>query len=315
MMQSSYPMPLFRRGKVRDVYDMGESLLIVSTDRISAFDSVLPNGIPHKGWALNQLSAYWFEKTKAIFPNHYIEKFDDRSIKVLKAERINVEWIARSYLYGSAWRAYSQGKRVISGVRLPEGLQLAEELPEVILTPTTKSEVGHDVELSRGDALERGLISYDEWVILEEATYRLYEFYKAEASRRGLIIPDFKIEYGRVKGELIQIDEPPTHDSARLWSKKHYRIGDRQEAHSLDKEFLRDFLMRMGYEGEGPPPSLPSILVEEVSKRCVGAYKVLTGQAIIDELQLMSIDQAIARLRSSPDDPVVRRFLQPVHDT
>ena len=296
LMQSNYPWPLFKRGKVRDVYQMGDYLLIVSTDRVSAFDVVLPNGIPLKGWALNQLSAYWFEKTKSVFPNHFIEKTDDRSIKVKQAERIDIEWVARSYIYGSAWRSYEKGERTISGVSLPDGLQLAEELPEVILTPTTKSEVGHDVELSRDAARDRQLVTREEWTTLEEATFKLYEFYKAEASGRGLVIPDFKLEYGRVAGELIQIDEPPTHDSARLWSKKDYRIGKRQEAHSLDKEFLRDFLIRRGYMGNGPPPNLPPILIDQVSKRCVGAYKVLAGQATLDDFQLMSVDQVLMSL-------------------
>jgi len=299
LMQSNYPLPVFRRGKVRDVYDMGSFLLIVSTDRVSAFDVILPNGIPLKGWALNQLSAYWFDKTKSIFPNHFIEKSDERSIKVVRADRIDIEWIARSHLYGSAWRSYTKGERTISGVSLPNGLRLAEELPEVILTPTTKSDVGHDIELTKYEALNRSLVSKEEWAILEEATFKLYEFYRSEASRRRLIIPDFKLEYGRVRGELIQIDEPPTHDSARFWSKRHYSIGERQEAHSLDKEFLRDFLMRRGYMGEGPPPDLPPLLIEEVSKRCVGSYKVLTGQANLDDLQLMSVDQMLLALGSS----------------
>ncbi len=298
-MQSNYPLPVFRRGKVRDVYDMGSFLLIVSTDRVSAFDVILPNGIPLKGWALNQLSAYWFDKTKSIFPNHFIEKSDERSIKVVRADRIDIEWIARSHLYGSAWRSYTKGERTISGVSLPNGLRLAEELPEVILTPTTKSDVGHDIELTKYEALNRSLVSKEEWAILEEATFKLYEFYRSEASRRRLIIPDFKLEYGRVRGELIQIDEPPTHDSARFWSKRHYSIGERQEAHSLDKEFLRNFLMRRGYMGEGPPPDLPPLLIEEVSKRCVGSYKVLTGQANLDDLQLMSVDQMLLALGSS----------------
>jgi len=299
LMQSNYPLPVFRRGKVRDVYDMGSFLLIVSTDRVSAFDVILPNGIPLKGWALNQLSAYWFDKTKSIFPNHFIEKSDERSIKVVRADRIDIEWIARSHLYGSAWRSYTKGERTISGVSLPNGLRLAEELPEVILTPTTKSDVGHDIELTKYEALNRSLVSKEEWAILEEATFKLYEFYRSEASRRRLIIPDFKLEYGRVRGELIQIDEPPTHDSARFWSKRHYSIGERQEAHSLDKEFLRNFLMRRGYMGEGPPPDLPPLLIEEVSKRCVGSYKVLTGQANLDDLQLMSVDQMLLALGSS----------------
>jgi len=298
LMQSDYPWPIFKRGKVRDVYQMGDHLLIVSTDRISAFDVILPSGIPLKGWALNQLSAYWFEKTKSVFPNHFIEKTDERSIKVTRAQRIDIEWVTRSYIYGSAWRSYEKGERTISGVSLPDGLRLAEELPEVILTPTTKSEVGHDVELSRDAAIDGELVTGEEWATLEEATFKLYDFYKAEASKRGLIIPDFKLEYGRVKGELIQIDEPPTHDSARLWSKKHYRVGQRQEAYSLDKEFLRDFLIRRGYIGDGPPPTLPPILIDQVSKRCVGAYKVLAGQTTLDDFQLMSVDQVLTSLET-----------------
>ena len=297
MIRSDYPFPIHRRGKVRDLYDLSDSLLIVSTDRISAFDVVFPNGIPKKGSALNNLSAYWFEKTQPIFPNHFIEKKDDRSIKVVKAKRIDIEFVARSYLYGSAWRNYSKGKNVISGVKLPNGLLLAEKLPEIILTPTTKSDVGHDLELSKSEAIDRELVSRDEWIALEEATLKLYEFYKSEASRKGLIIPDFKLEFGKVEDELIQIDEPPTHDSARLWSKEKYEIGKKQEGYSLDKEFLRDFLIRKGYMGEGAPPNLPSLLIEQISTRCVGAYEVLTGKTTLDELQLLSVDQVINELK------------------
>ncbi|TRO47554.1 phosphoribosylaminoimidazolesuccinocarboxamide synthase [Candidatus Bathyarchaeota archaeon] len=298
MIKSDYSFPVHRRGKVRDLYDLSDSLLIVSTDRISAFDVVFPNGIPKKGSSLNNLSAYWFEKTQSIFPNHFIEKKDERSIKVVKANRIDIEFVARSYLYGSAWRSYSKGKHVISGVNLPNGLQLAEKLPEIILTPTTKSDVGHDLELSKSEALERKLVSRDEWIALEEATLKLYEFYTTEASRKGLIIPDFKLEFGKVGDQLIQIDEPPTHDSARLWSKEKYEIGKKQEGYSLDKEFLRDFLIRKGYMGEGTPPNLPTLLIEQISTRCVGAYKVLTGQTNLDKLQLMSVDQVIYELKN-----------------
>lgn len=298
LIQSNYPLPVLKRGKVRDIYEKQNHLLIVSTDRVSAFDVILPNGIPSKGWALNQLSVYWLEKTKSIFPNHFIEKTDERSIEVLRADRIDIEWVARSHIYGSAWRKYIGGEHFISGLSLPNGLQLAEELPEIILTPTTKSEVGHDIELSKSDAINKGIVSRDEWSILEEATFRLYDFYKKEAARKDLMIPDFKLEYGKVKGELIQIDEPPTHDSARLWSKKHYRIGERQEAHSLDKEFLRDFLMRRGYTGDGQPPNLPPILIDQVTKRCVGAYKVLASQARLDDLSLMSVDEVLRSLEA-----------------
>ncbi|MCD6262986.1 phosphoribosylaminoimidazolesuccinocarboxamide synthase, partial [Candidatus Bathyarchaeota archaeon] len=238
-----------RRGKVRDVYDLGETLLIVTTDRISSFDVVLPTLIPHKGRSLHALSTYWFQRTKEIFPNHFLESLDERTMRVVKAERIDIEWVVRAYLYGSAWRAYRAGRRVISGVRLPEGLEMAEELPEVILTPTTKSEVGHDVELSKREAIERGLLSREEWGELEEASLRLFEYYHREAKRRGIIIPDFKLEFGRGPEGLIQIDEPPTHDSARFWDERRYEPGRPQEAHCIDKEYLREYLRRVGFTG------------------------------------------------------------------
>ncbi len=282
---------------MRDVYDLDDKLLIVSTDRISAFDVNMPNGIPKKGEALNRLSAYWFERTKQIFPNHYLECHDSRSMKVLKAERIDIEWVARAHLYGSAWRAYKEGKRTISGVKLPSGLRLAEELPETVLTPTTKAESGHDMEMTKKEAIESKLVTATEWKALEETTFKLFEFYRKEAGLRGIIIPDFKLEYGRLKDRLIQIDEPPTHDSARFWAKKYYRVGEQQEGHALDKEFLREYLRRTGFTGEGKAPTLPPLVIEEISKRCVGAYKVLTGKSRIEDLGLRTVDQLIAELR------------------
>jgi len=296
VLETHLQFPLFKRGKVRDLYDLGDTLLIVSTDRISVFDVNLPDGIPNKGESLNRLSAYWFEKTKKIFPNHFLECVDHRTMKVLKAERIDIEWVARSHLYGSAWRAYEHGRRTISGVRLPSGLRLAEELPETILTPTTKTEVGHDMEITRNQAIRRKLVSAEEWNRLKEATFKLFEFYRKEANSKGVIIPDFKLEYGRLKGDPIQIDEPPTHDSARFWAKKYYMVGEQQEGHALDKEFLREYLRRTGFVGEGKPPKLPPLVVEEVSKRCVGAYRVLTGKGKIEDLNLKNVDQLIAEL-------------------
>jgi phosphoribosylaminoimidazole-succinocarboxamide synthase len=287
---------LLRRGKVRDVYDEGDQLLIVATDRISAFDVVMPKGIEGKGVALTKLSEFWFLKTAHIFPNHFIAKFDDRTLRVKKAQRIDIEWIVRAYLYGSAWRAYSKGARDVSGVRLPGGLQLAEELPEIVLTPTTKSDVGHDQELSKEEALKRNLVARDEWKELEEGTYRLFEFYKKEARLKGVIIPDFKLEYGRVgKDDLIQIDEPPTHDSARFWALDKYEVGEKQEKNCLDKEFLRDFLMRKGFSGEGKVPDLPDLVLSQISKRCSGAFLVLSGQRTLDSLGLLSVDEVIAQ--------------------
>jgi len=287
---------LLRRGKVRDVYDEGPELLITATDRISAFDRVMPTGIHGKGVALTNLSEFWFLKTSHVFKNHFVSKFNERTIRVKKAERVDIEWIVRAYLYGSAWRAYSKGVREISGVKLPSGLQLAEELPEVILTPTTKSDEGHDQELSKKEAISRNLVSQDDWSELEEATYRLFEYYKKEAGLKGIIIPDFKLEYGHVVDELMQIDEPPTHDSARFWAKNKYKIGEKQEKHCLDKEFLRDFLLRRGFSGDGEIPELPDLVLSQISKRCVGAFEVLSGVKSLESLDLLSVDEVIDRI-------------------
>jgi phosphoribosylaminoimidazole-succinocarboxamide synthase len=287
----------FHKGKVRDIYveDTSE-LLIVATDRISAFDRVMKRGIPNKGAALTKLSQYWFLKTRHIFKNHFISLYDERTIRAKRAKRIDIEWIIRAYLYGSAWRAYSKGAREISGVKIPSGLQLAEELPEVVLTPTTKSDEGHDQELSKNEAISQKLVIDEEWKELEEATFRLFEFYKKEASMRGIIIPDFKLEFGRIGDELLQIDEPPTHDSARFWSKSKYRVGEKQEKYCLDKEFLRDYLMRKGFSGDGEIPDLPDLVVEQISKRCTGAYEVLSGQRDLNGLNLLSVDEVLAQL-------------------
>ena len=287
---SKVPM---RRGKVRDVYDLGDHLILYTTDRVSAFDAVLPTPIPHKGRSLHLTSVYWFERTRHIFPNHYVESLDDRTMKVVKAERIGIEWVVRRYLYGSAWRAYTRGVRVVSGVKLPNGLRMAEELPDTILTPTTKSDVGHDVEITKSEAISRRIVSKDEWDELEEASFRLYEFYATEAKRRGIVIPDFKLEYGRTREGLIQIDEPPTHDSARLWVEKYYEVGRPQEAHCLDKEFLRAYLRSVGFRGEGKPPEIPWPVVVEVSKRCVYSYRVISGQMSVASLDIRPLEEVL----------------------
>lgn len=290
---------LLHKGKVRDIYDEGNELVIVATDRISAFDRIMPRGIPDKGAALTKLSEFWFLKTNHIFKNHFISRLDDRSLRVKKAKRIDIEWITRAYLYGSAWRAYSKGEREISGVQLPSGLQLAEELPEIVLTPTTKSEHGHDEELSKRQAIDAGLASEDEWKELEEATFRLYEYYRKEAWLKGIIIPDFKLEFGLLGDELIQIDEPPTHDSARFWSREKYVVGQKQEKYCLDKEFLRDFLLREGFSGDGEIPDLPDIAIEQISKRCTGAYEVLSGVMELSTLNLLSVDEVFNLIKTN----------------
>ena len=290
-------LKLFRRGKVRDIYDLGQELLIVASDRVSAYDVVLPDEIPRKGESLTKLSAYWFTRTNGIVPNHFLKCVDDRSIRAVKAKRIDIEWVVRSCLYGSMWRAYSKGKREFGGVTLPDGLEMAEELPQTILTPTTKSDIGHDLDITKREAIEQGLLTGDDWRVLEEASFRLYEFYRDEARSRGIILPDFKVEYGRSGGILIQIDEPPTHDSARFWARKYFAVGKEQEAHALDKEFLRIFLREYrGFTGDGAPPRLPQMVIQEVSKRCVGACEVLDGSMQIDDLQLRSLSEVIEEL-------------------
>lgn len=279
-----------RRGKVRDIYDLGDELLIYHTDRVSAFDVVLPTLIPRKGESLLKLSVYWMQKSSRIFPNHLIAVEDCRTIRVKKAKRVDVEWVVRKYLYGSLWRAYSKGKREMYGVRFPEGLEMAEELPFPVITPTTKADVGHDEDITRAEAVGRGIIDNDTWDRLEAATLKLYGFYAAEAKKRGIIIPDFKIEFGVHEGQLIQIDEPPTHDSARIWARKYYRRGEPQEKHCLDKEFLRECLRRLGFSGEGRAPELPAPVLAEVVKRCVGAHMVIAEGVTVEELGLKSVD-------------------------
>jgi len=290
---SNLNFPLLRRGKVRDIYDLGDHLILFHSDRISAFDVVLRELIPMKGIYLNKLTAFWFERTKNIFPNHFVEMVDDRSIKVVKANRIDIEWIVRGYLYGSAWRSYSSGKRVISGVELPNGLSYAEKLPQPILSPTTKSDVGHDVEISKGEAIDRGLVSRDEWYELEEASLKLYSYYNSVAESVGLIIADIKLEFGRFKGELIQIDEAPTHDSARIWVKKYYCVGKPQERYCLDKEFLRAYLMAKGFNGAGAPPQIPMDVIRQVAWRVRGAYEVIALGRCVDELPLKGLEEFI----------------------
>ncbi len=280
-----------RRGKVRDVYDLGNELLIYHTDRVSAFDVVMPTLIPRKGESLLKLSVHWLRRTKKIFPNHLIDVVDSRTLRVTKAKRIDIEWVVRKYLYGSLWREYSRGEREMYGLKFREGLRMAEELDAPIITPTTKADVGHDEEISKDGAIARGLVDRATWGQLEEATIRLFDFYQLEAKRKGIIIPDFKIEFGVADGGLMQIDEPPTHDSARMWATKYYTLGEKQEKHCLDKEFMRECLRRLGFSGEGKAPELPPKVVAEVEKRCIGACGVIAGRKKIDDFDLASVDE------------------------
>jgi len=285
-------LPLYLKGKVREVYDLEDKLLINSSDRISAFDVNSITEIEGKGMSLNLLSVWWFKQTNRIFPNHFIDAPDVTMMLVKKARRVDIEWVIRGYLYGSLYREYKKGKREFYGHKLPNGLQLAEELPEILLTPTTKADAGHDMPITKEETIDIGLVTKEEWKILEEATFKLYEHYTNVANQKGFIIPDFKLEFGRDNGNLIHIDESPNHDSARIWIKKYYQIGKRQEAWCADKEFYRQFLLDSEIDPKDPPSPLPEIpqqCIEEIQKR-LSAYEVFTGSKNIDSLKFKNLE-------------------------
>jgi len=273
LLQTNLPFPLFKRGKVRDVYDLDERLLIVSTDRISAFDVVLPNGVPHKGEALNRLSVYWFDQTKNIIPNHLLDVVDPRMVLVKKTDPIKIEFVVRGYLYGSAWERYNEGKP-ICGIKLPPGLRKAERLPEPILTPTTKAEVGHDIEMTKDDVVKK--IGRDVAEEVEEACLKIYGKTSEKAEANGIVVADTKFEFGFYNGELILIDELFTPDSSRFWPREKYEVG--KDQFSFDKQYVRDYLDSLDWNKQPPAPSLPDHVILETSKKYIEAYERLTGR-------------------------------------
>lgn len=270
VMETKLPLPIFKKGKVRDVYDLGDRLLIVSTDRISAFDVVLPNGIPFKGESLNRLSNYWFNNTSDIVANHVIEVVDPRTVLVKKTEPIKIEFVVRGYLYGSLWESYEKGK-VTS---LPKGLKKAEKLKNPIQTPTTKADVGHDIELSKEAVYKQ--LGKSLATEVEKASLRIYEKASKKAESNGIIIADTKFEFGLYEKELILIDECLTPDSSRFWPKEQYEIG--QDQFSYDKQYVRDYLLSIGWNRQPPAPNLPRKVVAETSKKYIEAYERLTGR-------------------------------------
>jgi len=273
IVETSLPLPLFKRGKVRDLYDLGDKLMIVSTDRISAFDVVLPNGIPHKGEALNRLSVYWFNETEKIVENHIIDVVDPRTVLVKKATPVKVEFVVRGYIYGSAWEKYKAGEDVC-GIRLPPGLSKAEKLPQPILTPTTKAEVGHDVELTSGDAIK--LVGKERFEEIEEACFKIYESGAEKAESNGILIADTKFEFGVLNDEVILIDELLTPDSSRFWPKDKYEVG--KDQFSFDKQYVRDYLVSIGWDRQPPAPNLPKSIVQQTSRKYIEGYEKLTGR-------------------------------------
>jgi len=270
VLETSLPFPKFKKGKVRDVYDLGDKLLIVSTDRISAFDLVLPNGIPYKGEALNRLSSYWFQETSNIVANHVLDVVDPRTVLVKRAEPINIEFVVRGYLYGSLWENYSQGK----AAGLPEGLKKAEKLKNPILTPTTKADAGHDIELTKKDVAKQvgKALAAD----IEEASLKIYEKASWKAEANGIIIADTKFEFGFCNKALTLIDEALTPDSSRFWPKEKYEVG--KDQFSYDKQYVRDYLLSIGWNKQPPAPRLPKHIVLETSKKYIEAYERLTDR-------------------------------------
>lgn len=298
LMDTNLPLPLFRRGKVRDVYGLGDKLLIVSTDRISAFDVILPCGIPDKGKVLNQLSAFWFAETANIIPNHLIKVIDSsvilnevkdfssqpeeisdsligRSMLVAKAERISVECVVRGYLSGSAWAEYKDTGKV-GDISLPRGLRESQELPQPIFTPTTKSDTQHDRPLTNQDIEDLGVKDILE--DLKQKSLLVYGYALDYAKAKGIIIADTKFEFGFVDGELSLIDELLTPDSSRFWDVDQYEVGRSQP--SFDKQVVRDWLSASGWDKSPPAPVLPPEVVERTSKRYLEVYSRLTGRSL-----------------------------------
>src|SRR3989338_3353717 len=281
---------LFKMGKVRDVYDLEDKLLVVSTDRVSCFDVVLPTGIPHKGEILTQLSLFWFEFTKGVIANHFISarisdyptelhKYSDvlkgRSMLVKKAKAIPVECVVRGYLSGSGWKEY-QESRSICGIKLPSGLRESDKLPEVIFTPATKEDVGHDINVTQ-EFIEKEL-GKDITQKLKEISLALYGKASRYAESKGIIIADTKFEFGLYQDKIILIDEVLTPDSSRFWPKDRYQPGQAQP--SFDKQFVRDYLETLDWNKTAPGPELPEEIVLKTSEKYLQAFEMLTGEAL-----------------------------------
>jgi phosphoribosylaminoimidazole-succinocarboxamide synthase len=297
LLNTDLPLSLFIRGKVRDTYDLGDMLLIVATDRISAFDVVLPCGIPNKGLVLNKLSAFWFNQTRDLVPNHLVEVVDNvrcldaylpagsrfaspsylagRSMVVKKVKRIPVECVARGYVAGSAWSEYKENGTV-AGNPMPKDLQESQELPRPLFHPTTKVETGHDQPLSMdemGKLVGKALAEE-----IEQKSLALYNYARGYAIARGIIIADTKFEFGLDSDRLILIDELLTPDSSRIWDTKRYKVGESQP--SYDKQPVRDWLTQSGWNKEPPAPMLPPEVIKATTKRYEQAYERLTGRKL-----------------------------------
>jgi phosphoribosylaminoimidazole-succinocarboxamide synthase len=279
-----------KSGKVREIFDLGYAFLLVATDRISAFDCVMPNGIPRKGEVLTQLSHFWFERSANWMPNHLLARATDplparlmpfaaqlvrRSMIVKKASPLAIECVVRGYLAGSGWKEY-QKSRTVCGIPLPSGLVESSELPEPIFTPATKAETGHDENISFAQA--ENIVGADIARQARKFSLRLYSDARTYARERGIIIADTKFEFGLFDGKLILIDEVLTPDSSRFWPADEYKPGRSQP--SFDKQFVRDYLETLSWDKNPPAPALPSDVVARTSAKYVEAYERITGQRL-----------------------------------
>jgi len=279
---------LFRRGKVRDVYDLGDKLLIVSTDRISCFDVILPSGIPDKGKVLTSISVFWFDFIKDIIGHHLISaKIDEfpltlkkyssdlagRSMLVLKTKALPVECVVRGYLSGSGWKEYQQ-KQSVCGIDLPKGLKESEKLPEIIFTPSTKADQGHDQNIDQ--KYVENLVGKEMAGRLKKTSIDIYKRAADFALQKGVIIADTKFEFGIYNDQLIIIDEALTPDSSRFWPLEQYRVGS--SCPSFDKQFVRDYLETLGWNKTPPAPVLPENVIQATREKYLEAYRKLTSK-------------------------------------
>jgi len=283
-------LKLIKRGKVRDIYELGENLLIVATDRLSAFDVIMPQPIPYKGLVLTQISNYWFDVMRDIVANHivltdvdkfpseckpYREQLRGRSIIVKKARPLPVECIVRGYLSGSGWNEYKKSKS-ICGISLPVGLVESSKLPEPIFTPSTKADVGHDENISFDQAVS--ILGKETALKVRELTIEIYKRASTIAEQKGIIIADTKMEFGFYQDELILIDELLTPDSSRFWSMEKYKPGFPQE--NFDKQYVRDYLLSINFNKKPPGPELPDYVIQKTSELYRDALKRFTGKDI-----------------------------------
>lgn len=273
-------------GKVRDVYDINDNLLVmVATDRISAFDVILPKGIPYKGQVLNQIAAKFLDSTAHVVPNWKIATPDPMVTVGYKCEGFKVEMIIRGYLTGSAWREYEAGSRELCGVKLPDGMKENEKFPEPIITPTTKADEGHDENISREDIIARGIVDEADYKVMEDYTRKLFEIGTQMAKDKGLILVDTKYEFGKRDGKVILIDEIHTPDSSRYFYADTYEqlLAEGKPQRQLSKEFVRQWLIGNGFMGKAGQqvPEMTDDFIESVSERYIELYEHITGEKFV----------------------------------